>query len=139
MMFKKITLLVFSLMFSATAFSQIIYLSCSGTLSCQGCSDSKKVFDLAVNTKSGEMSEFPIDIAFGCSSSSQPTETFSITETVAVHKCSTSNFISNLTLSRRTGALSTLTLSNPNKFKDSKETPSFSGEFRCTKSTSKLF
>jgi hypothetical protein len=139
MIFKKITFLIFAFMFSATAFSQIIYLSCNGTLSCQGCSDSKKVFDLAVNTKSGEMSEFPINVAFGCSSSSQLKETFSITETVAIHKCSTPNFTSSLTLSRRTGALSTFTITNPANLKDSKESPSFSGEFRCTKSTSKLF
>lgn len=133
-MFKAI--FIFLITFSTSAFSQLAYLSCNGTLSCQGCSDSKKAFDLVINTKSGEMSDFPIVIAHGCASLYEPKESYTITETTATHKCMSPNMTSTLILSRRTGMLSTSAIPSTN---NSKDAVSIYGEFKCSKSPSKLF
>lgn len=136
-MLKVIFILLIT--FPASAFAQLAYLSCNGTLSCQGCSDSKKTFDLVINTKSGEMSDFPIVIAHGCASLYEPKESFTITETTATHKCISPNITSTLILSRRTGMLSTSAIPSITSTNNSKDAVSIYGEFKCSKSPSKLF
>lgn len=130
---------IFLFIFSTSAFAQLAYLSCNGTLSCQGCSDSKKTFDLVINTKSGEMSDFPIVIAHGCASAYEPKENYTITETTATHKCISPNMTSSLILSRRTGMLSTSAIPSITSINNTKDAISIYGEFKCTKSPSKIF
>ena len=106
----KKTLILF-LLFSKFGFAEQIYFSCERYQVCHNseCSVEPKNFDILLNTKTGEMSDFPISIASHCMDSDSLKVEYSIDEIKATTSCKTDNGTSILILSRRSLKLDTTT------------------------------
>ena len=95
--------LILVLLFSKFCLAEEIYFSCERYQSCfnNECNTESKNFDFQINTKTGEMSNFPIFISPVCRLQDNLKISYSIDDRRASTVCETGNSSSVLTLSRR--------------------------------------
>ena len=105
-------ILILFLIFSKFGFAEEIYFSCERQQSCfnNECDSIKQFFDIQVNTKTGEMSNFPVFIAPGCMDSDSLKISYSVNDISITTTCEDTLKSSSLKLSRRSLKLSVTTI-----------------------------